>query len=118
MEGLSLDESDSLENMATFLKRNPKLSHVAVHDGKIIGTIKCAQDGRRGYISHMAVAPGYRSYGIARSLYEKSLQELRTQGIWRCNVYVLDSNPGALAFWKHNGWSELEKEFKMLQKKL
>jgi len=118
VEGLSMDESDSYENMATFLKRNPGLSYVAVMDGKIVGTIECAHDGRRGYVRHMAVLPELRSSGIAKRLYELSLKELRRQGIWRCNLYVLDSNPEALAFWKHNGWNELENNFKTLQKKL
>jgi len=117
-EGLSMDESDSYENMTTFLNRNPKLSYVATFDNKIIGTIKCAQDGRRGYISHMAILPQFRSSGIAKELYNKSLNELRTQGIWKCNLYVLGSNPQALGFWKHNGWKELENNFKTLQKDL
>ncbi len=118
IEGLSMDESDSYDNILTYLKRNKNLSFVAVVDNKIIGTIKCAQDGRRGYISHLAVLPHARSVGIAKMLYNKSLEELRKQGIWKCNLYVLDSNPDALAFWRHNGWNELENDFKMLQRNL
>ncbi len=116
--GLFSDESDSYENMRTFLKRNQKLNYVAVADNKIVGTIRCAQDGHRGYISHLAVLPEFRGGGLAKKLYEKSMGELRRQGIWACDLYVLDSNPEALEFWKHNGWEVVEYDFRMLQRKL
>lgn len=116
--GISIDEEDSKEKMVIFLNRNPGLSFVATSSGKIIGTVKGAQDGRRGYISHMAVIPEYRSCGIAKALIEQTVQGLLDQGIGKCNLYVLDSNPNALSFWKHNGWNILEYDFRMLQKRI
>jgi N-acetylglutamate synthase len=115
IDGLCLDEEDSYENMITFLKRNKGLSYVAIADKKIVATIKGAHDGRRGYISHLAVLPKYRGFGIAKTLYELTLRELKQQGIWKCNLYVINTNKNALKFWKHNGWIELEYNFKMLQ---
>jgi ribosomal protein S18 acetylase RimI-like enzyme len=91
---------------------------VADVENKIVATIKGAQDGRRGYISHLAVLPRFRGLGIAKELYCKTLQELKNQGIWKCNLYVLNSNTNALDFWKCNGWNELENNFKMLQKNM
>jgi ribosomal protein S18 acetylase RimI-like enzyme len=116
--GISIDEEDSEEKMIVFLKRNPGLSFVAIISGKIIGTIKGAQDGRRGYISHLAVIPKYRTCGISKALIEQTMQGLTKQGISKCNLYVLDSNPNALSFWQHNGWNILEYDFRMLQKKI
>ena len=113
--GLCIDEEDSYENMEVFLKRNIGLSYIAIEDDQIIGSIKGAQDGRRGYISHMAIMPNYRGKGIAKMLITKTLTELRNQGIYKCNLYVLNGNTEALDFWKHNGWSELDYNFKMLQ---
>ena len=117
--GTTIDEEDSREKMVIFLNRNPGLSFVAMNSaGKIIGTIKGAQDGRRGYISHMAVIPQYRSCGIAKVLAEQTVNGLMEQGIGKCNLYVMDSNPNALSFWKHNGWKVLEYDFRMLQKRI
>lgn len=116
--GISVDEEDSRENMITFLNRNPGLSFVATVGNEIIGTIKGAQDGRRGYISHVAVLPAFRSLGIAKALFEHSLRGLRNQNIRKCNLYVLDSNPNALEFWKHNGWKVIEYDFRMLQRRM
>jgi ribosomal protein S18 acetylase RimI-like enzyme len=117
-DGLIIDEEDSYENMKIFLNRNTGLSHVAVADEKIVGTIKGAQDGRRGYISHMAVLHQYRGLGIAKALYMQTLDGLKEQGIWKCNLYVLNTNKEALDFWRHNGWKELDENFKMLQKNM
>lgn len=39
---------DSKEGVERFLKRNPTASVVAVEDGKIVGSILCGHDGRRG----------------------------------------------------------------------
>jgi putative acetyltransferase len=118
IDGLCIDEEDSYQNMITFLKRNIGLSYVAMIENRIIASIKGAQDGRRGYISHVAVLPEFRGRGIARKLFEKTVQELETQGIGKCNLYVLNANQDALSFWRHNGWVELENNFKMLQKKI
>ena len=118
VQGLKMDESDTRENMETYLKRNPRLSYVAVMSDEIIGTIKAGQDGRRGYINHLAVKPSLRKQGIAKALYSLCMEELKRQGIWRCNIYVLDSNKSALSFWEHNGWAPLQNNFQMLQKVL
>ena len=117
-EGLKLDESDSYENMKNYLKRNPKLNYIAVHNEKIIGTVKCGQDGRRGYIYHLVVDDKYRKNGLSKQLYKKCLEELKIQNIWKCTIYVLESNNSGLCYWTHNGWSALESNFYMLQKDL
>ena len=39
---------DSKEGVEVFIKRNPTTSIVAEADGKIVGTILCGHDGRRG----------------------------------------------------------------------
>ena len=116
--GICPDEEDSPQGMAVFLARNPGLSFVAEHGGQLIATIKGAQDGRRGYISHMAVANGYRRRGLAAQLIGRVESSLLAQGIRKCNLYVLDSNEQALAFWHRAGWQVLHYDFRMLQKRL
>ena len=46
---------DSREGIERFLKRNPSTSVVAIEDGKIVGSILCGHDGRRGCLSHVCV---------------------------------------------------------------
>ena len=44
---------DSKEGVERFLKRNPTTSIVAESGGRIIGTILCGHDGRRGCFYHV-----------------------------------------------------------------
>lgn len=118
IDGLCIDEEDLYENMILFLNRNAKLSYVAFYENEIIASIKGAQDGRRGYISHLAVSPQFRNQGIAKHLCDKTLIELKNQGILKYNIYVLNSNTTGLNFWKNNGWDELKDNFKVLQKNM
>jgi len=117
-EGLKLDESDEFENMAYYLDRNPGLSFIAVLDNNIIGTIKCGQDGRRGYIYHLVIDKQHKGNGISKQLYQKSIEELKRQRINKCNLYVLSSNISGLEYWEHNGWKILDPNLKMLQRDL
>ena len=68
----ALSDADSRENIAFYLKRNPDMSQVAVADGKIVGTVLCGHDGRRGFIHHMAVAEEYRRHNIAKRILKVS----------------------------------------------
>ena len=44
---------DSKEGVERFLKRNPTTSVVAEIDNKIVGSILCGHDGRRGCFYHV-----------------------------------------------------------------
>lgn len=115
IEGLSLSEDDSRERIRFYLDRNPGLSFVACKDGAIVGTVLCGHDGRRGVLRHLAVAERCRGLGIARELVMKTVEALAQQGIHKCNLYVLDSNPSAKRFWEHMGWYQLEDTYRTLQ---
>ena len=59
---------DSREGVERFLKRNPTTSVVAVEDGKVVGSILCGHDGRRGCLYHVCVDEDYRRRGIGRAM--------------------------------------------------
>ena len=107
-EGLWASDDDSYENLKIFLKRNPRLNFIAVSENKIVGTLKCSQDGRRGFLHHLAVKKEFRKEGIAKKLINKCLDNLQKAGITKdkVRVFVLDTNKPAREFWKHNGFVE------------
>ncbi len=98
----SLD--DSKEGIAKFLHRNPTTCFVAVEDDKLIGTILCGHDGRRGYIYHLAVAEDYRRKGIASQLLQNACDALRKEGIHKAGMLVFKENDTGNAFWDKYGW--------------
>ncbi len=117
-EGLNLDESDDYENFEIYLKRNPDLCFIALSDDKIIGAVKCGQDGRRGYLHHLSAKKEFRNQGIGKALYLKCINSLKNQGIKKCNLFVQDDNKSALKFWQVNGWKILNYDYRTLQRNL
>jgi N-acetylglutamate synthase len=115
-EGILPDDADDEERLARYLSRNPGLCLVAERDGKIIAAVKCGQDGRRGYLHHLAVKESCRRQGIGRALVDAVLRALKNQGIEKCNTFVLDGNQAGRDFWEHNDWRVLEYYYRTLQK--
>ncbi len=99
---------DSKEGVERFLKRNPATSVVAVEDGKIIGSILCGHDGRRGCLYHVCVHPGYRRRGIGESMVVFSMEALRNEGINKVSLIAFMENDIGNAFWKTIGWTKRE----------
>ncbi len=97
--GVGLSAADAEQPVAAFLARNPGLSFVAQAGPRLVGTILCGHDGRRGMIYHLAVDAAHRRQGLASALLEASLAGLRTLGIEKAHLTVFRNNPDGLAFW-------------------
>ena len=59
MPGIALSGADERNAITAFLVHNPHLCFIAEKDGTVIGTILCGNDGRRGYLYHLAVHPNF-----------------------------------------------------------
>jgi ribosomal protein S18 acetylase RimI-like enzyme len=103
-EGIGLSGADRPEHLRVFLERNPGLSHVAVSGARLIGTVLCGSDGRRGTIHHLAVSPESRRRGAGRALVGSALAALASQGIQKCHAFVYPSNPFGGLFWGRSEW--------------
>ena len=114
-EGLCVIAEDSRAGIAVYLARNPGLCFVATAGGKVVGTVLCGHDGRRGILRHLAVVPAHQGRGIAKALVAASLHGLRRQGVRRCNLYVMDGNRAARSFWLHAGFALVPCDFRTLQ---
>jgi ribosomal protein S18 acetylase RimI-like enzyme len=114
-EGIGLGESDSREAVGHFLKRNPGLSLVAVADARVIATLLCGHDGRRGYLHHLAVAKKWRRKGIGGKLVAACLAKLREQDIPKCNLFLYASNSSGNAFWRRLGW-DVRADLRLVQR--
>jgi len=99
---------DSLEGVTRFLKRNPTTSVVAVEDGKIVGSILCGHDGRRGCLYHVCVDEAYRMRGIGKSMVVMAMEALKEEGINKVSLIAFTKNDIGNAFWKEIGWTKRE----------
>ncbi|MCM1991846.1 GNAT family N-acetyltransferase [Oceanirhabdus seepicola] len=104
--GIGISDADSEESITRYLERNPNSSFVYYDDNKIVGTILCGHDGRRGYIHHTCVLPEYRSQNIGKILVEKALEALKDEGINKCHLFVFYDNELGNAFWNKIGWKK------------
>ncbi|RYY02320.1 MAG: GNAT family N-acetyltransferase [Gammaproteobacteria bacterium] len=79
IKGVTLNESDSLETVSAFLRRNPVLSFVIkALDGKVIGTILCGENGRAVQIYHLAVARSYQGKDLGTPWLQHALRDYRS----------------------------------------
>ncbi|MGF6366001.1 ribosomal protein S18 acetylase RimI-like enzyme [Aequitasia blattaphilus] len=99
---------DSKEGVERFLKRNPSTSVVAIEDEKIVGSILCGHDGRRGHFYHVCVAEEYRRMGIGKSMVVEAMQALRKEKITRVSLNAFRDNDLGNAFWNTIGWTKRE----------
>ncbi|MBQ1389225.1 MAG: GNAT family N-acetyltransferase [Clostridia bacterium] len=102
----ALSDADSRENIGFYLGRNPGMSQVAVVNGKIVGTVLCGHDGRRGFIHHMAVLPDYRRHQIGMKLAAKGLDAIAASGIAKTHIFCYTNNELGQSFWKAMGWTK------------
>lgn len=105
-EGVGLSDADARENIAQFLKRNPGTSFVAYAGDRLVGVVLCGNDGRRGYIHHLAVANTHFQKGIGSQLVVKCLKKLAKINIHKCHLFVFVDNQGAIDFWEKIGWEQ------------
>ena len=99
----SIDDSE--QGVAMFIRRNPTTSVVAVLDDKIIGSILCGHDGRRGCLYHVCVADPYRKHGIGQQMVQFCLDALKAEGINKVNLIAFKTNEVGNRFWQGLGWS-------------
>ena len=53
---ITLSSAESRERIQNLLERNPGMSYVALVGDEIAGAVLCSQDGRIGFLTHLAVA--------------------------------------------------------------
>lgn len=97
---------DSKEGVNRFLKRNPTTSVVAEIDNKIVGSILCGHDGRRGCLYHVCVDEKYRRHGIGKAMVVYAMQALKKEKINKVSLIAFTVNDIGNAFWNTIEWTE------------
>ena len=96
---------DSREGVERFLRRNPTTSVVAEEDGKIVGSILCGHDGRRGCLYHVCVHKDYRMRGIGKAMVVYAMNALKAEEISKVSLIAFTRNDIGNAFWNRIGWT-------------
>ena len=96
---------DSREGVERFLRRNPTTSVVAEEDGKIVGSILCGHDGRRGCLYHVCVHKDYRMRGIGKAMVVYAMNALKAEAISKVSLIAFTRHDIGNAFWNRIGWT-------------
>ena len=99
---------DSREGVEAFLRRNPLTSVVDIEDGKVVGSILCGHDGRRGCLYHVCVAEDYRMRGIGKEMVVFCMNALKAEHVNKVSLIAFTRNDIGNAFWKRIGWTKRE----------
>lgn len=95
---------DSFDGIRRFLLRNPGNSVVALREGRIVGTILCGHDGRRGYFYHVCVAEDCRKQGIGKAMAMAAIRSLQAERITKVTLVAFKDNVVGNQFWHGEGW--------------
>ena len=85
---------------------NPTTSVVAEKDGRIVGSILCGHDGRRGCLYHVCVDEDYRRHGIGKRMVVFAMKALKEEKINKVSLIAFTENDIGNAFWNTIGWTE------------
>jgi ribosomal protein S18 acetylase RimI-like enzyme len=104
---IQVSRSDTPNEIAKKIQRDPDLFLVADYQEEIIGVVMGGYDGRRGMIYHLAVDKEYRQVGVGTALMEAVEERLREKGCLRSYLMVRKDN-AATQFYEKNGWQALD----------
>ena len=84
----------------------PASDILIVRDGAVIvGSVMVGEDGHRGWVYYLAVAPDRRRGGTGRALMAAAEAWLRTRGVAKLQLMVRDGNAPALDFYAALGFA-------------
>jgi N-acetylglutamate synthase len=101
--GNTMTGADNPDDFADFLRRNGKYCFVAVAGTAVVGSVMAGNDGRRGYVYHLAVNDELQGRGMGRKLMDACENELRRDGIEKAHLFIYADNP-AISFYEKVGW--------------
>ena len=82
----------------------------------LVGTVMVGEDGHRGWVYYLAVAPSARRAGLGAELMAAAEDWLRDRGVPRLNLMVRHENKAVIAFYRALGYAP--SEVTVLQKSL
>ena len=81
---------------------------VAEVEGRIVASAMAGEDGHRGWLYYVAVAPGQQGTGLGRRMVEAGEAWLAARGVWKVQLLVRRENEGVLGFYDHLGYRDTQ----------
>jgi N-acetylglutamate synthase len=95
---------DQSDRVARELQRGTAIFLLAEEAGRLAGVVIGTNDGRKGWINRLAVAPAYRRRGVATLLVRAVEERLNDIGIDIIAALIESENETSLAFFRSLGY--------------
>ncbi|MCK4384484.1 MAG: GNAT family N-acetyltransferase [Candidatus Lokiarchaeota archaeon] len=103
--GIEVGSSDTKDEIARVLNRNPDLFLIGKEDGKIIAVVIGAFDGRRGYVHHLAVDLDYQKRRYGKIIMDELIERFRKKKVHKIHLFIEKTNPEVVDFYSNLGWN-------------
>ena len=103
--GLSLGFGDDRPGLARRLKRDQDLFFVGEVDDRVVACVMGCYDGRRGWVNHLAVDPGFQGRGHGAAMLAELERRFRLVGCPKVNLLIERSNAGVVDFYTKAGYA-------------
>jgi ribosomal protein S18 acetylase RimI-like enzyme len=102
--GIGVGSSDTKDEVAAVLERNPDLFLVGKEDGKIMAGVIGTFDGRRGYVHHLTVDPDYQKKGYGKLIMDELIELFRNMKVHKIHLFIQKTNSQVVEFYNKFGW--------------
>ena len=77
-----------------------------LEDAELLGTVMVGDDGHRGWVSYLAVAPGRQGQGLGRRLMTAAESWFRERHVPKIELMVRADNASVVAFYQGLGYAD------------
>jgi len=102
--GLELSSSDTRDEIARMLKRNPDLFLIGKENEKVIAVVMGAFDGRRGYVHHLAIDPDYQKKKYGKIMMDELIEKYHKKKVHKIHLFIEKDNKDVVDFYRKLGW--------------
>lgn len=105
MAGLKISPTDTITGLRRHIGVTGHLAlALCTPDGSIVGSVLGSDDGRRGWINHLAVHPDVQGHGLGRTLINTISARLKAQGCEKINLLINGPNKKVVPFYQTHGF--------------
>ena len=79
---------------------------VGLDDGKIVASAMVGEDGHRGWVYYVAIAPERQRGGLGRVMMQAAEDWLIERGVWKVQLLVRADNAQAMNFYEQLGYRD------------
>ena len=79
---------------------------VAEAAGQVLATAMVGEDGHRGWVYYVAIAPARQRGGLGRAMMDAAEAWLKRRGVWKMQLLVRADNEQARGFYERLGYSD------------